>query len=96
MTSTSECHATITSVLKDSSYNYNWNEAEKENTAQKETLDRTCGYAMAEFIQGLLADNNAPCVEEVIGLLEEFIQECNAENKEQLLVELSNALNNAG
>lgn len=90
------CNETVVDVLKDSSYStkYTWESA--DNCSEAQELDKQNGYAMAQFITALLEENNAPCVEEVIGLLEEFIQECKATDKTLLLEELQNALHNAG
>lgn len=91
------CHTTIENVLKDSPYHqtYSWNDASQDSIAS-ETFDRTNGYAMLHFISAIIKENNAPCVEEVIGLLEEFIQESKADHKPDLLEELRAALNAAG
>lgn len=97
MHSLTDCENTIKNVLEDSPYNqiYVWNKATTSNYTENMQLDRTDGIALAVFIAEILQDNNAPCVEEVIGLLEEFIQECSATEKTALLDELSATLNNA-
>ena len=91
------CIDTIVEVLKDSSYteSYVWTNDSASFDAMP-TLDKTDGFAMAHFIASLLKANGAPCVEEVIGLLEEFIQGCTATKTDEVLQELSVALNNAG
>ena len=92
-----DCHTIIEDVLKDSTYHqsYNWDNASENGTAS-ETIDRSNGYAMLHFISAIIQENNAPCAEEVIGLLEEFIQESKANHKPDLLEELRVALNAAG
>ncbi|OBQ52144.1 hypothetical protein [Halodesulfovibrio spirochaetisodalis] len=89
-----DCEQAVKNVLQDSAYqeSYKWDNTDTEQTS----LNRTNGTAMAVFIAEIIQDNNAPCVEEVIGLLEEFIQECTATEKTTLLEELRVALNNAG
>ncbi|MEZ0575656.1 hypothetical protein [Halodesulfovibrio aestuarii] len=93
----SKCEQTIKNVLKDSPYceKYVWEEETAVPREQSAELNRADGMAMTVFIAEILQDNNAPCVEEVIGLLEDFVHECTATEKNALLVELSNALNNA-
>lgn len=91
------CHTIIEDVLKDSPYHqtYSWDDATQDGIAS-ETIDRNNGYAMLHFISAIIQENNAPCAEEVIGLLEEFIQESKADHKPDLLEELRIALNAAG
>ncbi|MCT4534195.1 hypothetical protein [Halodesulfovibrio sp.] len=97
MHSLTDCENTIKSVLEDSPYNQNyvWNKTTTSNYTENVQLDRADGLALTLFIAEILQDNNAPCVEEVIGLLEEFIQESSATEKTALLDELSAALNAA-
>ncbi|SIO27850.1 hypothetical protein [Halodesulfovibrio marinisediminis] len=97
MRTLTECENIIRNVLLDSPYceKYVWDTELTAQLEQDATLDRTNGIAMTVFLAEILQDNNAPCVEEVIGLLEEFVQECTATEKSALLGELSNALNNA-
>jgi len=98
MRTLSECEIIIKDVLQDSPYceKYIWDDATIASAEQSAELNRTDGMGMTVFLAELLQDNNAPCVEEVIGLLEEFVQECTATKKTALLDELSASLNNAG
>lgn len=97
MRTLTECENIIKSVLQDSPYceKYVWDDEATVLTEQSAKLNRADGMAMTVFLAEILQENNAPCVEEVIGLLEEFVQECTATEKTALLDELSNALNNA-
>jgi len=80
-------------VLQNSPYQnkYIWS----VQSAPSAVFDRTNGMTVLAFIKELLLDNNAPCVEEVVGLLEDFVQESKATNTSDLITELGVALNNA-
>ena len=97
MRTLSECEIIIKDVLQDSPYseNYVWDDESTTCAEQNLELNRADGMAVTVFLAEILQDNNAPCVEEVIGLLEEFVQECTATEKTALLDELSASLNNA-
>lgn len=97
MNTPENCHTIIEDVLKDSPYyqTYSWDGSTQDEIAS-EILDRGNGHAMCTFIAAIITENNAPCAEEVIGLLEEFIQESKADQKTDLLEELRIALNAAG
>ena len=96
MDTTAHCNEIVRDVLQDSAYSSTYEWTMPEVSPDAPVLNKTNGYAMTQFIAGLLKENNAPCAEEVIGLLEEFIQECTATKKDALLEELRIALNNAG
>ncbi|WP_290919776.1 hypothetical protein [Halodesulfovibrio sp.] len=97
MRTLTECESTIKNVLQDSPYceKYIWDTESTTSPEHNAELNRADGLAMTLFLAEILQDNNAPCVEEVIGLLEEFIQESTATEKTTLLDELRNSLNNA-
>jgi len=97
MRTLTECETIIKNVLQDSPYcdKYVWDTEPTTSPEQNAELNRADGFAMTLFLAEILQDNNAPCVEEVIGLLEEFVQECAATEKTALLDELRNALANA-
>lgn len=97
MRTLTECEIIIKDVLQDSPYSekYVWDDERTTSAEENVELNRADGMAMAVFLAEILQDNNAPCVEEVIGLLEEFVQECTATEKAALLDELSASLNNA-
>ncbi len=97
MRTLSECEIIVKDVLSLGAHceKYTWDDTTTASAEQSAELNRADGMGMTLFLAELLQDNNAPCVEEVIGLLEEFVQECTATEKTALLDELSASLNNA-